>query len=316
MLKKPKHASAMTIPAAVIGSLVEYMDARLDAKAILLAIPHDELTAPLAALRRLMTTAKAFDGQWPMVNPEFVPDDYIQLVFVALPVIPKLQVNSVWCMEDQLRDCDLDVATVLAALTPKLTAMVFWYTDPFEKPPLRSFLPMCTRLVHVSVYERDIAAAVLPLLPPSVCELSLHGQEYGPDDLAALSRWLKTGRAKRLVLNQFNSETSAGAMAEMLATTASVTSVALIDSDGLIHALAAAQRPLWHFTDVKIDTDNDIDWAGILILLLDLSKLTRLVADALGDWSWFVSLLKMPLLQELALRSITLTVSRATLSDL
>ncbi|KDO32127.1 hypothetical protein SPRG_03344 [Saprolegnia parasitica CBS 223.65] len=297
MSKKAKVEPPTALPAALFCSVVIYVESREDATALLVALPPAELGAPLAALRELMTTPMAFDGQWPAVNMSNISEEHLDLVVAALPAIPDAVLPHVAFVHGR------HLPALLAALPSKLKAVDKFNKGWFDVPEFRDIVPLCARLEQVHLDIHHLGAT---LLPPSVHKLTLFlapGMNDPPFD--PLAQCLQTGRITDLGLYDFNSATSADAFAALLATTTSVTNLDLENSEAVIDALIAARRPLHHLKAVQFFVDTQFLRRDIrdFMALLDLSNLTHLDASGLDDFNCLLPFLsRMPLLEELALQ--------------
>ncbi|EQC26946.1 hypothetical protein SDRG_15277 [Saprolegnia diclina VS20] len=307
MSKKPKTAPGPSPPTTLLASLLQYIGPQLDAKALLMALPQDELAPPFAALRRLMTTPAAFDGQWSMLRLDLVPDAYMSLVLVALPAIPRVDL-SIW----YTRAAAADKEVWLAASVYKLKSM---HLSWLKMPSVHSALPMCTQLERAgAVSNPSEMAEALRLLPPSVRRLDFDSECFDDAYLAALSPWLRKGHARHLCFVQPGENSNVVGLAELLASTTSLTTLDLdMDADLLIDALAATNLPLDHFKAIRFYSNAD-DNVVRFLHRLDHATLTRLDASGLRDFHCLVPLLaEMSQLEELALRLPTDSVVPAAL---
>ncbi|KDO32117.1 hypothetical protein SPRG_03335 [Saprolegnia parasitica CBS 223.65] len=305
MSKKAKVEPPTALPTALLCSVVGYVESQEDATGLLVALPPAELGAPLAALRELMTTPMAFDGQWPTVDMGTISEENLHLVVDALPAIPGLLLPPRRSVHER------HLPALLAALPSKLEAVsCFLDKEWLDMPEFRVVIPLCTRLKDVELGMSHLEAT---LLPPSVHKLTVFlapGMNDPPFD--PLAQCLQTGHVTDLGLNDFNSATSADAIAAMLATTTSVTNLELKNSEAVIDALIAARRPLHHLKAVQLDLDTRLLRGDIrdFMALLDVSNLTHLDAGGLNDFNCLLPFLSpMPLLEELALRLGKLTLA-------
>ncbi|KDO32114.1 hypothetical protein SPRG_03332 [Saprolegnia parasitica CBS 223.65] len=306
MSKKAKVEPPTAIPTALLCSVVGYVESQEDATALLVALPPAELGAPLAALRELMTTPMAFDDQWPTVDMINISEENLDLVMAALPAIPGLLLPP----RRNVHECHLPA--LLAALPSKLEAVRLYDKEWFDMHEFRDVIPLCTRLKDV---ELVMSHGEATLLPPSVRLLGLYNDA---DDLLLdpLAQCLQTGRITDLGLHDFNSATSADAIAAMLAAATSITRLDLENSEAVVDALIAARRPLHHLKAVQFFVDTQLLRGDIrdFMALLDVSNLTHLNAGGLDDWNCLLPCLsQMPLLEELTLQFGDLTLAPGAL---
>ncbi|EQC26781.1 hypothetical protein SDRG_15431 [Saprolegnia diclina VS20] len=157
----------------------------------------------------------------------------------------------------------------------------------------------------------DVAAfaTVLPFLPPSLRHVMFVDSNDDGDILVesnlapSLQQWLGNGRLKKHINFSCKlAKDDAAAVADVLASALSVTTLEMTSSHELVKALIASTKPLSHVTrfGVRRVPTND---AKLLVARLSLHHLTRLKVEAsVKDLTWVLHLLpSMPHLQELLL---------------
>ncbi|EQC26782.1 hypothetical protein SDRG_15432 [Saprolegnia diclina VS20] len=289
-------------------AIVPYVASPYDVRALLVALPANMRSGPLAALLTLLQSPAAFLEQWPVVCLEDVALRYRPLALLALPVLPSIVIR-------RFRDLPIVGRRELVAFLtawPITSIQVSndddgdWDVDLFA-----AALPRCARLAHIGV-SISMFARLRRWLPPSVRRVTLARDPWDSTvdytdavDMTPLLTWPQTATLTHLCLDCVGYFENA-LVANALATAPSLQCLDLrsMELDGsdivaLVDVLVAAKMTLPHVTELRLDGVDELSVAKLLSLI-DGRRLTRLDVHYGENLSFLIALLPtLPALETL-----------------
>ncbi|EQC39015.1 hypothetical protein SDRG_03967 [Saprolegnia diclina VS20] len=301
MSKRPCVAPRAVLHAGVLASIGQCLASTNDVRMLLLALPLDALDEPLTALRSLVSTPRALHPEhWPQVCIEDMDDRYTATVLAALPVFSS--------KPGAIGDATMAFVAKWGHKV-KCIRLTTWQEHYIHV--LAPLLRLCTGLDEIIVHAAEAdprflnAVAVATLCITRMYLAGLSDNAFASKSwLTAMTTWLASGRARELKLVNIVS-TDDKILARAIAAAASLTSLELRDTYGLVQGLLEAAMPLPHLTALRLQTQ--LDTTNLELLLTNAIKLSALRVLELGDCSstddqFFLMLLpRLVALEELSL---------------
>ncbi|KDO18562.1 hypothetical protein SPRG_16114 [Saprolegnia parasitica CBS 223.65] len=304
----------------VVAHIAHCLGSTKDVVSFLQALPRDALDAPLVALQTLLTSGGLNQTSiWPQVAVEFLADPNGANVRAALPAFRSISIHNLYSLAEKLRDASSDALEAIVAFAAtwghKITSIdVTFWLQPKDNDVLTRVLGLCTGLVSVAA---NIDAVSDPATLATIVQAAQHAKRivfYSDIDQTfpcgdwrcIFAHWLASGHATGLGLQEFSS-TDDAAFARAIATTTSLTSLALTNTDGVLQGLLKAAMPLHHLTELRVVTPHNGVAETLLSTFLDPSRLRMLELDiGIDDADLAIVLTLLPRLvrlEELSLRN-------------
>ncbi|KDO18559.1 hypothetical protein SPRG_16111 [Saprolegnia parasitica CBS 223.65] len=315
------------VHAGFLSHFVQCLSSKDDVLSLLTALPRDELDAPLAALRTLLTTpSSAHKAPWPHVCIEDMDSQHISTVLTALPTIRLISIRNLDRLCEVLREAtnEPDSSPYAAAIAfatrwgHKVTTIALWmWPQDNSAEALATIIRHCTSIcaIGVSAVALDpacIKAAIFAAQhAKKIHYASRNGDVYDCGDWRQLfGAWLASGHATELRLDGLTSDDNIG-FARAIAAATSLTSLKLTNTPDLLQGLVEAAVPLMYITQLRLVIDHeDGALADALLtnwITLPALRVLKLRSEDSADVTFVLQLLpRLVMLDELSFETCTL----------
>ncbi|KDO18563.1 hypothetical protein SPRG_16115 [Saprolegnia parasitica CBS 223.65] len=263
----------------ILVDIMRFLDSTKDLLSLVQALPRDALDASLVAFRTLLVTPNVLNIKlWPQVCIEDIDLRYTSTVLAALPIFRSIRIAELARLNATLLGRCIQDDPPSPPSHDRFRRQVGHKVDSMSvtsceqkrgMDKLQRILRLCTGLRHVDCTTFESAPMFLNVVVhavPHVQRLAYCSLNLSDDDAISpcepwrpvLSTWLASGHATHLHLDNFTCDDDVG-LGHCIAATASLTSLKLQDSPGVVQGLVAASVPLPNITELRLHSpDADI----------------------------------------------------------